>query len=187
MTYYHGSSVPGLKILKPFVSEHKEPYIYFSTNPAVALLYAVHPVEKPFSWYPYGFDKDGNVVYTEYYPDAFTDVYKGRSGYLYECDNVPNAENPTNINSAYTCKKPVKIDRIIVIDDIYEKFEEFNAQGKFSIQSYTALSEKEHAFCKKYLLNLIKEHNLQNNPNLLISKLIKSHFTDIWEEVGLVL
>ena len=82
MTLYHGSEVGGLTELMPFVSEHKEPYIYFSTNPVVALLYAVRPVSKPFSWYTYGFDKDGTAVYSEYYPDAFADIYKGKSGYL---------------------------------------------------------------------------------------------------------
>ena len=58
MTFYHGSPVGGLNELKPFLSEHKKQYVYFTQNPVVALLYAVHSVDKPFSYYPYGFDKD---------------------------------------------------------------------------------------------------------------------------------
>lgn len=58
MTFYHGSPVGGLNELKPF------------------------------SFYPYGFDENGNAVYSEYYDNAFYDLYKGKSGYLYECDDL---------------------------------------------------------------------------------------------------
>ena len=80
MTFYHGSPVGGLNELKPFLSEHKKQYVYFTQNPVVALLYAVHSVDKPFSYYPYGFDKDGTIHYSDYYKDAFwifTKVNKG--------------------------------------------------------------------------------------------------------------
>ena len=71
MPFYHGSPVGELNELKPFLSEHEKQYVYFTQNPIVALLYAVHPVDKPFSYYPYGFDKDGTVHYSEYYQNAF--------------------------------------------------------------------------------------------------------------------
>ena len=47
MTFYHGSPIGGLNKLEPFLSEHGRHYIYFATNPLVALLYAVKPVPKP--------------------------------------------------------------------------------------------------------------------------------------------
>lgn len=53
MTLYHGSPVADLKEMKPYLSEHGKPYIYFAENPLIALLYAVKPVPKPFSFYPY--------------------------------------------------------------------------------------------------------------------------------------
>lgn len=43
MHFYHGSPIGGLNELKPFLSEHGKPYIYFSSSPIVALLYAVKP------------------------------------------------------------------------------------------------------------------------------------------------
>lgn len=52
MILYHGSPVGGLTELKLFLSEHGRPYLYFADNPLVALLYAVKPVPKPFSFYP---------------------------------------------------------------------------------------------------------------------------------------
>lgn len=99
MAFYHGSPIGGLDELKPFLSEHGKPYIYFSSNPIVALLYAVKPVPKPFSFYPYGFDKNGAVVYSEYFENAFFHLYGGKVGYLYECTHLENTDNPTNIYS----------------------------------------------------------------------------------------
>lgn len=44
MILYHGSSVGGITELKPYLSEHKKPYVYLASNPVVALLYAVKQV-----------------------------------------------------------------------------------------------------------------------------------------------
>lgn len=63
MEWYHGSPVGGLTELKPFLSEHGKPYLYFAEDPLVALLYAVKPVPKPLSFYPYGFAGDGGKMY----------------------------------------------------------------------------------------------------------------------------
>ena len=76
MILYHGS--PNwwhYYELKPFLSEHKKPYVYLASNPVVALLYTVKPVPKPFSFYPYGFNGE-KVVYSEYYKNCFEDIYK---------------------------------------------------------------------------------------------------------------
>lgn len=83
MIFYHDSPTGGLHKLKPFLSEHGKSYIYFAADPLVALLYAFKPVPKPFGLYPYGFDKDGRVVYSEYYENAFYELYHGKTGYLY--------------------------------------------------------------------------------------------------------
>ncbi len=117
---YHGSSIGNLKELKPNVSEHGTPYIYFTSNIVVALFYIVKAVEPPFNWFPYGF-KDGTPVYTEYYPDAIADIYKGKTGYIYEFENLKGEENPTNIACACVCREVVKTHGIIEISDVYER------------------------------------------------------------------
>ena len=58
MPFCHGSPVGGLDERKPFLWGHGEQYVYFTQNSVVALLYIVHPVNKPFSYYPYGFDPE---------------------------------------------------------------------------------------------------------------------------------
>ena len=181
MTLYHGSPIGGLTQLTPFVSEHNESYIYFSANPVVSLLYAVKPVPKPFSFYPYGFGSNGEVVYSEYFKNAFETIYKGKTGYIYECDNVTEVENPTNISCAYTVTKPVKIDRVTKITDCCEQFKEYEKQGLFKIKAFEDISANEMKIVYEDFEKYIRTYDLKNNPDNEMSIFIKTNFPQIWE------
>lgn len=180
MRLYHGTSMDNLKTLKPHISEHKEPYVYFSTNPVVASFYMIHIVERPYNWFPYGFNKDGIPFYTEYYPNAMEDVYGNKTGYLYVCDDVLNTDNPTNINCAYTCPEAVNITNCIVFDNIYEQFTEWEQQGKLVIKKYEMISEKEMEFIRNYFIELIIKDNLKDKPDISQSVFIMKNFHGIW-------
>lgn len=180
MTFYHGSPIGGLTELKPFLSEHGKSYIYFATNPLVAMLYAVKPVPKPFSFYPYGFDKDGNVIYSEYYHNAFHDIYSGKKGYLYECRKLPDSDNPTQINCAYTCEQTLKADYVTEIPDIYEYLIGQQQSGRFIIKSRDDISEKEMNFVFSELRKYIDDYNLRSSPEHEMSVFIKTHFPNVW-------
>ena len=182
MKYYHGSPLGGLTELKPFLSEHGKPYIYLTTNPLVALLYAVKPVSKPYSFYPYGFDENRNVVYSEYYPNAFHDIYKGKTGYLYECEDVGNVENPTQISCAYTSNEPVKVSKVVCIKDIYEYYIGCAKSGVFCIKPFEAISEKEMEFVYQDLRQSMAKYDLKEKPDDEMSIFIKQHFQKIWVE-----
>lgn len=176
MTFYHGSPVADLTEFKPALSEHGKPYIYFATDPRVALLYAVKPVPKPFSFYPYGFDKDGNIVYSEYFENAFEILYKGKAGYLYECDDIPHAEQPTQINCAYACTDNVKIDRVTIISDLYQYFKEQERLGLFTIKRFEQISEKEMAFVLNDLKKAAENYKLRELHENPMSTFIKNFF-----------
>ena len=180
MTFYHGSPAGGLKELKPFLSEHGKPYVYFASNPLAALLYAVKPVPKPFSFYPYGFDNDGNVVCSEYYENAFFDLYKGKAGYLYECNDLKNAEKTTQINCAYTSTEPVKVERVAIIPDLYVFFKEQEEKGLFRVKPRNGISGKEIDFVYNELKKDIKKNGLKNLPDHPMSVFIQRHFPGVW-------
>ena len=180
MIFYHGSSVKGLKELKPFLSEHGKPYIYFATNSLIALLYAVKPVPKPFSFYPYGFDKNGNVVYSEYYENAFYDLYKGKTGYLYLCDDLKETDTPTKINCVYATTQSVKIDRVTKISDLYIFYKEQEEKGLFSIKQKSEISDKEMNFVLDELRKDIEKNDLKNLPQHAMSIFVQKHFPTIW-------
>ena len=180
MTLYHGSPVGGLTELKPFLSEHGKPYIYFASNPLVALLYAVKPVPKPFSFYPYGFNKYGAVVFSEYYENAFYDIYKNKEGYLYSCAAPHGITNPTQINCAYTCTEAVKPDEVTKIPDLYEFFLQEKKKGSFIIKTRREISDKEMDFVFSELKHDMDKYNLKNDPGHAMSVFIRTHFPNVW-------
>lgn len=184
MILYHGSDSAGLKELRPHISEHKKPYIYFASNPVVATLYTVHKAPRPYHWFPYGFNRDNTPVYTEYYPHALADVYRGQRGYLYLCSKLPALENPTEINCAYVCEKPVPVDRCIVLDDVYRSLLDYEKAGLFVIRRYEELSEKQ----KENILNMIEEeiqaYHLLSLPHCGYSRFIRERFPQAWKRAA---
>ncbi len=180
MPFYHGSPIGGLNELKPFLSEHGKPYIYFSSSPIVALLYAEKPVPKPFSFYPYGFDKNGAVVYSEYFENAFFRLYNGKVGYLYECAHLENADNPTRINCAFTCSEPIKIGKVTEVPNLYTYFKEQESKGTFLIKQRGEVSEKEMQFVLDELKKDIQSYDLMRFPKHPMSVFIQEHFPDVW-------
>ena len=183
MTFYHGSPIGDLRELEPFLSEHGFPYVYFSTHPLVALLYAVKPVPKPFSFYPYGFDQNGVVIYSEYFENAFCRLYQGRIGYLYECDDLKNLETPTQINSVYTGTGPVKIDRVTKIPDLYVFYKEQEQKGRFKIKKKSEISQREMQFVFEELRKELQKNELKRFPDHPMSLFIQTYFPTAWEEV----
>lgn len=180
LTYYHGSPVAGLTELKPALSEHGKPYIYFATDPLVALLYAVKPVPKPFSYYPYGFE-DGIVVYSDYFENSFETLYKGKTGYLYECDNIVNTQQPTQINCAYTCTENVVVRSATEVSDLYQYYQEQERVGKFRIRRFNEIPEKTMIFIRNDMKNTIDTYDLKKFPENPMSLFIREHFPSVWE------
>lgn len=181
MILYHGSCVGGLTRLEPYLSEHKKPYVYFSSNPVVAMLYSVKPVPKPFSFYPYGFDREGVVVYSEYFKNAFERIYSGKVGYLYECEDIMDAENPTAINCAYTLSRAVDISCVTEIKDCYTWFKEYEKQGRFRIKTFQDVSENEMHLLTEDFNNYIQKYDLKNKPDNEMSIFIRTFFPHIWD------
>ena len=73
MTFFHASQTKNIKILKPNISNHNIPLIYFSDKRENVLVYLSNAIEKFckekhfkfegfwHKWGPYGFDKDGSA------------------------------------------------------------------------------------------------------------------------------
>lgn len=56
-----------------------------TTIDVVAAFYLCNAVERPWYWFPYGFEGGGDIpVYHELYPNALREVSEGVSGYIYE-------------------------------------------------------------------------------------------------------
>ena len=125
--YYHASPFGGITQLKPRVSNHGIPLVYFSKKRENVLVYLSNAVEKYCKetgflyegiyqkWGPYGFNRDGRQRLEEYYPNALISTYQGVSGYIAGSEFIPDA---------------------------YEAILQAEREGLLSVVRYEELSEK---------------------------------------------
>ena len=144
---YHASQTPGIKIIKPHISNHKKPLVYFSVKRENTLVYlsnAVkrHCMETSFDyngiftkWASYGFNKDGILVLDEYYPNASRETYNGVSGYIYSA--ADEAGEPLGgIPFAFISHAPVKPEGCEFVPDAYAALLQAAEQGKIIMNRY---------------------------------------------------
>lgn len=132
MILYHGSNIGNIKVLKPNQADHDRPYVYMSTMDVVAAFYLCNAVERPYYWFPYGFESGSNIpVYHELYPNALKEVSEGVSGYIYE---VLAEENQVilfkNIPCVRLATEPVKVTNCVRVENAYDLFKDYVKQGK---------------------------------------------------------
>lgn len=113
---YHASSVAGLTELRPHVSNHGVPLLYFSQKRENTLVYLSNAVEKFCcetgfihhgvwkKWGPYGFTAEGIQRLEEYYPNALEETYRGVSGYIYTVEKVLRRGYPVDIPGTVTSR-----------------------------------------------------------------------------------
>lgn len=181
MKLYHGSSIRGLTQLCPFLSEHGRPYLYLSSSIVVAGFYTVWRVERPYSWFPYGFS-DGVPIYTEYYKNALADVYRGRQGYIYHCSPAGALENPTGIEQVLASEQPVDVVSVLEIADMYRWLLEQEQAGALLIRRYEALTEREIARAERLVADEIRVHRLKENPQNSYARFLAERFPKIWTQ-----
>lgn len=71
MTLYHGSGKNGLTTLRPYISDHGKPYVYFTDCFNLAVMYAA---KNPINTYWF---KDGVLHYDEYFEGQFEALHDG--------------------------------------------------------------------------------------------------------------
>ena len=182
MEYYHGSSNSNITVLEPQISEHKEEYVYLTTNKVVAAFYCVKILPKPYYYYSYGF-RNNIPVYTDYYKDSLKEIYKNKKGYIYTCEEPEQMINPTNIYCAFTTHYPVNIKSVEEIDDMYEWFLRQEKLGNLIIERYDELSEEQLNNIENIITKEI-QNELKNNTNSIYCQFLKDKFSDIWDKLN---
>ncbi len=137
---YHGSSTGGIQTLQPSTADHGKPYVYFTTSDVSAALYAARVVDRPYYWVPYGYDARGRITYTEVWRNGFSEIFSGKTGYVYCCegDDKKLLRFPTH-QSIRLSAEPVAISRCEKIEDLYRWFLQREQEGKLVIQRYESL------------------------------------------------
>ena len=180
MILYHGSNVGNIKILEPNQADHDQPYVYMTTIDVVAAFYLCNAVERPYYWFPYGFERDSEIpVYHELYPDA---LKEGVSGYIYKVLAEENQVIPfKNIPCARLATGPVEVAESVRVENAYALFLEYVKQGKMKIGHFEDKSEQQlewwYSCCAEYL----KEKNMIETPDCSYARFIKEKLPQVWK------
>lgn len=183
MTLYHGSPAAGITLLEPRTADHGKPYIYLSVSRTAAGLYLANAVEKPYYWFPYGFDGRGRVEYHELYPHALDEVYSGQSGYIYTVSAKESGLLTLNgIPHARLSEKPLPVSGCEEIPDCRVWLAEREKAGEFVLRRYEDKTPEQLSGWYKMLLGYIREKNMISSPECSYARFIREKFPFIWEE-----
>lgn len=163
--YYHASPIGGITRLKPHISNHGIPLIYFSAKRENVLVYLSNSVEKFCretgfvhkgkyqKWGPYGFDKDGRQRLEEYYPSALASTYKGVSGYIYFTETIIPSDFALQIPDAAASSEPVDIAGAEFVPDAYEAILQAEREGLLTILRYEEMSDEMRRWNEKTIVD----------------------------------
>lgn len=171
MKLYHGSPTGGITVLDPRFSDPKDPHIYLTDCPAVAVIYAHSPVEG--GYFPYFFDKEGQLCYEEYFPNAL-DLYKGFGGYVYtaEAEGLPQREK---MPWAYKSAAPIPVTGCRFIPDLCAEILKLGEAGEIKLIRFGDLTEQKLQGIYGMLRRNAQALDLKNR-NDEYARFFKAHF-----------
>ena len=174
MAYYHCSPTAGLTVLEPRkpVSFEKPTRVYLTTLLPMALMYTVRNYE-----YSYGYTKEGQIYFDEYYPNALEILYRGKSASLYLCD--PESTESTRIPNEAVSEKAVPVISETYIPDACEALLEQERLGTLVILRYHEQSEEMLNWILKVQADIIKKSNLIHTPGAM-ADYYREHYPESW-------
>ncbi len=174
MAFYHCSPTAGLMVLEPRKPEsfEKPARVYLTTLLPMALMYAVRNYE-----YSYGYTKEGQIHFDEYFPDALEILYRGKSASLYLCD--PQSTEPTKIPNEAVSKAAVPVIRETYIPDACEALLEQELLGALVIRRYHELPEKMLTWIRDVQAEIIQKADLINTPGPK-ADYYRTHYPESW-------
>ena len=129
---YHASKKAGLKELVPHVSTHGKKYVYAINSRLTAILFGA-----PKDDFDILMDEsDGKTTIYECYPNAFYEVYFGKSCSLYEINEEGFLANQTSWAPELVCEHAVKVEKEIIIQNIYDEIMKAIQSGECALVKY---------------------------------------------------
>lgn len=177
MTLFHGSATGGITQLRPFVSNHGKAYVYLCDSEALATLYAHNALPRPNGWFPYWFNKDGQLGYDEYFPGQLEAFYQGQSGYVYTAEaELPRLDKMPWVHLS---ESPVDVAACRYIPDLLEELLSLEARGRLIIRRHETLPERMVETIRLMVLKEIKEKDLRSHPEDAYAQFIHAHYPEL--------
>lgn len=174
MVYYHCSPTAGLTVLHPRKPEsfEKPARVYMTTLLPMALMYAIRNFE-----YSYGYTKEGQIYFEEYFPNALETLYRGKSASVYVC--APENTQTTEIPNEVLSETAVPVIGETYIPDALEALLEQERLGALIIRRYHQLSEKTRNWICAAGVDRIQQHNLLVTPGPM-ADYFREHYPQSW-------
>jgi len=137
--FYHASNIKDLNVLMPISQLHgsDDKVCYLTTVRAYALFY-LRDMELDFV--TCGMSGDGIVIYDEKFQGQLEALYRGRSGYLYVCEN--NGQIEMKRKGIWASSSSVTVLNAEYIEDVYDAILEAERNGEAVIIRYESLSDE---------------------------------------------
>ena len=183
MVLYHGSNIANIKVLRPNQADHDRPYVYMTTIDVIAAFYLCNAVERPYYWFPYGFEGGSNIpVYHELYPNALKEVSEGVSGYIYEVLAEENQIIPfKNIPCARLATEPIEVMKCTKVENAYALFMEYVKQGKMKVSHFEDKSEQQLEWWYSCCVEYLEEKHMIETSKCSYASFIKEELPQVWE------
>ena len=180
---YHGSNITNIKVLRPNQADHDRPYVYMTTIDVVTAFYLCNAVERPYYWFPYGFEGGSNIpVYHELYPNALKEVSEGVSGYIYEVLAEENQIIPfKNIPCARLATEPIEVMKCTKVENAYALFMEYVKQGKMKVSHFEDKSEQQLEWWYSCCVEYLEEKHMIETSECSYASFIKEKLPQVWE------
>lgn len=175
MTYYHCSPTHGLNVLEPGMprSFDKPAGVYLTTLLPMALMYGVRNFE-----YTYGYTREGQIYYEEYFPDALETLYRGKSASLYIC--APKEAAATAIPNEAVSPEAVAVLEEIVIGDVCEALLEQERLGTLVIHRYHELTARMLQWIRQAEAEEIRKRDLVRLGGPM-AEYMRKHYPESWD------
>lgn len=177
MLCYHCSPTAGLTILRPGKPKafDKPAGVYLTTSQPMALMYGVRNFE-----YTYGYTRQGQIYFEEYFPNALESLYRGKQASLYTCR--PGEVQTTQIPNEVVCQDAVRIESETVIEDVCEALLEQERLGKLVIRRYEQLSPIMLEWIRRAEAEEIRRRNLLQLGGPM-AEYMRLHYPQSWADV----
>ena len=175
MTLYHCSPTPGLTVLRPSESRFGKPrQVCLASSLPMALLYGIKHFE-----YTYGYTKDGQIYYEEYFPNALEELYRGKAASLYFCARREDME-ATECPNEYVTPNEVPVEEEIPIPDVYAALKEQEQRGALKIVRWEDMSLRRRAWVVDVELLTIGEQKLLDQPDGPFARYMLEKYPESW-------
>lgn len=151
MKLYHGTTVPGLDILRANSRDREGREVLYLTNNFSYSLFYIR--DREIDFVTCGVGKDGIVHYDEKFPNQLDVLYRGRSGWVYEVD--VEAE-PTKINGIFVTRGDAKVLHAHYIPDTLKAIREEIQRGAIDFLTYENTTEEQRKLNQEGIAQLLE-------------------------------